>query len=180
MAKIKPEPKNSTNEIQNEIDPKADINTNLKAKKQKKYKEGDNRYHILMALGKEAQKRYNKNMLEGAGNYNLSKLQNTLKFIPNLQTFENEYYLEGDSEEQTRIAYYFEYGTGLFNTRSRKKYITPINFEHMKWKDKKSGKMIFAKRTKGVRPVFAMTKAVLSIKYDLDYLLPKIEKKLGI
>jgi len=138
------------------------------------YKDYSIRYRLLELLGAETQDRYNKNLLYGAGSYNLSKLQGTLKFIPDLKNFKNDYYLEGDTEEQTKVAKYFEYGTGLFNTRTKADYIRPVNAPMMVWKDKHTGKMIFAKKTKGVKPVFAMTKAIKSVDMDMEVLLPRL------
>jgi hypothetical protein len=136
-------------------------------------------YKILLKIGKETQIRYNRNLYHGAGGYNLSKLKDSLKFIPDLQNFENNYYLEGKTEELTKLAYYFEYGTGLFNTRSKKGYIRPINYEYMMWKDPETGALIKAKKTKGVKPVFAMTKAIASVKHDEESIVSKFLDKLA-
>lgn len=141
------------------------------------FKDFSLRYRVLQLMGEEAKVRYNRNLLYGAGEYNLKKLQGTLKFIPDLQNFKNIYYLEGKTDEITKIANYFEYGTGLFNTRTRPRYIRPINYQYMRWQDKDTGQMIFVKKTKGVKPVFAMTKAVKSIELDKEILLPKLIKK---
>jgi len=138
---------------------------------------------ILNELGKIAQKKYNENLLHGAVSYNLGKLRNSLQFSPDPEEFDNAYWIEADSEELTKVAYYFEYGTGIFNTKNRKtarNYITPTNGEYMVWKDKKSQKMIFAKRTKGVRPVFMMTKAINYVRNNYKELLRKIRLKLNI
>lgn len=143
------------------------------------------RLAILFEIGKEAQRRYNHNILTGAGNYNLRMLKNSLQFEPDPYAFENVYWIDTGNEEKNKIADYFEYGTGLFNTKSRagamsRGYIRPIDSNYMVWKNKSSGKMIFAKKTKGVMPVFMMTKAVKSVQFDREYLQRQIRLRLGI
>lgn len=121
----------------------------------------DERLQILTKMGKIAQEKYNDYLLQGAGNYNLQMLRNSLMFFSDVKTFQNVYWIKAKTDELTKVAYYFEYGTGIFNSKSKRgAYIKPKKGEYMVWKSKTSNQMIFAKRTKGVRPVFMMTKAI--------------------
>ena len=137
----------------------------------------DERYIILNELGKIASKKYNEYLLENAGSYNLQRLRNSLQWEPDIKEFDNKYWIDAGSEEMNKIANYFEYGTGIFNTstkRGAKQYILPKQGPYMIWKDHTSQKMIFAKRTKGVRPVLMMTKAVAYIRHNRDVLIRRI------
>lgn len=138
------------------------------------------RFFILTQLGKIAQQKYNDYLLSRAGNYNLQKLRNSLKFLPVVKKFDNKYWIDTGNEELTKVAYYFEYGTGIFNTTNKKAartYIYPRSGPYLIWRDKNSNRMIFAKRTKGVRPIFMMTTAVAYIRQNREVLIRRIRLK---
>ena len=140
---------------------------------------------ILDELGRETQRRYNDNILWRAGGYNLQKLKNSLQFQSDIYSNQNTYWIDTGNEELNRIADYFEYGTGIHNTKSRPgatstDYIRPKKKEFMKWRSKITNKMIFAKQTQGVRPVFMMTTAISSVEHDKDSLQRQIRLHYGI
>jgi len=124
----------------------------------------EERQHVLEYMGEIAQDKYDEYVVEGGNSkgYNLSSLQGSLQFIPDVKAFENDYYLEGDDHKKTEIAYYFEYGTGMFNLKNPSP-IRASKQDFMKWKSK-SGFWRRAKEVKGVYPILAMTKAVLYVK----------------
>ena len=138
---------------------------------------------ILNELGKIAKQKYNEYLLSGSDeyNYNLMKLRNALQFTPDIVNFDNVYWIDTGNEELTKVAYYFEYGTGIFNTvNKRHAYITPKKGEFMVWKDKQSRQLVFVKRTKGVQPIFMMTKAVNYIRNNREVIQRQIRIKLGL
>jgi len=138
---------------------------------------------ILIELGELTRQRYDEYLERNNRGYNLNLLKGSLQFIPMPNAFENEYYLNASDEELTKLAYYFEYGTGLFNTKTRIKanldYIRSKSGKLLRFQDKK-GKLIFTPKVKGVRPVFAMTKAIKSIDQQRDVLQRGIRIRLGI
>ena len=140
------------------------------------------RFLILSELGKIAQQKYNEYLFSGSEsyNYNLRKLRNSLQFEPDISNFDNAYWIDTGNEELTKVAYYFEYGTGIFNTTGRRGYITPKKGEFMVWKDKQSRQLVFVKRTKGVQPIFMMTKAVNYIRNNREVIQRQIRIKLGL
>jgi len=132
----------------------------------------DMKLHILNSIGKIAQGRYNQNLFFGAKGYNLRMLMNTLHFEPNLSTFENRYWIETGSQELDKLAHYFEYGTGIYNSKGPKRMIKPRSVGKMVFPGTKkfAGQMIFTDEIKGVKPVFMMTKAVESVKNERNML----------
>jgi len=139
------------------------------------------RYAILDELGKEAQRRYDRILTMNPRGYNLGFLRGSLKYTPNMFTFDNEYSIEAQNLELTKIAYYFEYGTGLYNTRRRsanRQRITPVMKDALSFVS--NGKRVFAKEVKGVKPVYMMFKATKSVEHDRLHLQRKIRLRLGI
>jgi len=120
---------------------------------------------ILTELGKIAQDKYDEYIVQGgmAKGYNLHVLMGSLKFSPDIESFENDYWLEGKDEHWTKIANYFEYGTGLYNQnragRYRAGYIKPQVQDYMKFVAK-DGKFVMTQRVRGVHGIFAMEKAI--------------------
>ena len=139
---------------------------------------------ILTELGLVAQAKYDEFVVQGgqAKGYNLYKLQGSLSFRPNIQTFENEYWLEGRDSEWTKIAEYFEYGTGLHNQRRAGKYragyIKPKVQKYLQFVAK-DGNFVSTKRVAGVKPIFAMTKAVKFVEFNRDRLQRDIRLRLA-
>lgn len=134
----------------------------------------EERYLILLELGRIAQEKYDE-FIYSAGlvaGYNLKKLQGSLQFEPNEYEFANYYYLEGKDEKWTDIANYFEYGTGLYNTkragRYRGGYIRPVHAEYMNFISKKTGKWVTTDKVRGVRAMMAMQKAVKFIEFNRE------------
>jgi len=128
------------------------------------------RLAILIRLGELAQQKYDEFVIQGGNSkgYSLGPLTGSLQYVPNIATFENEYYLEGRDEHWTNIAYFFEYGTGLHNvTRASeaRAYIKPTESSYLKFVTKQ-GKWVTTKQVEGVYPVFAMTKAVKYIEFN--------------
>ena len=142
----------------------------------------EERLTILIELGEIAREKYNKNLFFGAGSYNLGILKDSLQYAPNTEEFENYYWVDAGSERLNEISNFFEYGTGLFNTK-RKGKSRPIKSKSgkvMKFKSSKTGKMVFAKQVKGVKPVFMFTKTMRTMEFDRQYLQRQIRVKLGI
>ena len=136
---------------------------------------------ILNALGEIAQAKYDELVSYNHYGYNLLKLKGSLKYKSNIELFHNEYYLEGVNDEWTRIAKYFEYGTGLYNTkrsgRYRAGYIKPTKaHKYLAFMGTKkfAGQLILAKRVKGVRPVFAMLNTLAFMRKRKNELQLKI------
>lgn len=131
----------------------------------------EERAEILYRLGEIAQKKYDEFVIQGgsAKGYNLTPLVGSLQFKMNVEAFENDYWLEQVDEHWTKVAIYFEYGTGLFNTtragKYRAGYIKPVVEEYLSFVAK-DGKFVKTKRVKGVQPVFAMTKAIKYVEFN--------------
>lgn len=125
--------------------------------------------NLLHQLGIVAQELYDYNITRNEQGYNLHKLQGSLKFAIDPHTMSNHYYLEGKDEKWTNIAYYFEYGTGLYNSkragRYRAGYIHPVTEDYMTFLAK-DGKWVSTDRVKGVRPILAMNKALRWINHN--------------
>lgn len=142
----------------------------------------EERLIILEELGKVAQEKYNDILSSNHRGYNLSLLQGSLQFRPDIKTFDNDYWIETGSDELNKIASYFEYGTGLFNSKTKssaRKYITPVTSEYMRF-IAKDGNLVFAKQTRGVKPIFMMTKAVQHVAFNRPYIQRQIRIREGI
>jgi len=113
---------------------------------------------ILTELGHMAQKKYDDLISHNRHDYKLKDLKGSLKFEVDIRRNLNTYWLEGETEALTKLANYFEYGTGLHNTKDPKSYIKPIYSKVLKFKVKNL--MVYAKKTQGVKPTFAFTRAV--------------------
>lgn len=127
---------------------------------------------ILETLGEFAQQKYNEFVDRNSEGYNLSVLKGCLQYEINLDTFDLDYYLEGRDQGLTDIANYFEYGTGLYNSKRAGKYragyIKPVHQKYMMFMGTKAfeGDFIKTKRVKGVKPIFAMTKTIAFMKQN--------------
>lgn len=139
---------------------------------------------ILQRLGELAQEKYDEFLMQGASakGYNLEILKGSLKFDTDVFSFDNVYYLEGSDDNITRFANYFEYGTGLYNTKRAGKYragyIKPVDAEYMTFLSNKTGKFVKAKKTKGVEPIFAMEKAKKYVEFNRDVIQRNIRLEL--
>jgi hypothetical protein len=133
---------------------------------------------ILNEIGRITKGRYNQNLYFGSQGYNLGLLMNALKYKVT-KDLELKCWIDAGDEKLNRIALYFEYGTGLNNTEGRRKRIFARKSEFMKFKDKK-GKWVTAREVSGVRPIFMMTKAILSVKNEWDWRIQQAGRKLGI
>ena len=132
----------------------------------------DEKSLILDQLGRIAQDKYDEFIVAGGSvhGYDLEKLKGSLQFKQNPETFDNEYWLQGDDDHWTKIAEYFEYGTGLYNTKRAGKYragyIKPVVAEYMRFVSMKGGKhWVTTDRVKGVHPIFAMEKSIKYIEF---------------
>ena len=145
----------------------------------------DEKLKILNELGKIAQEKYDEYIVAGgnAKGYNLIKLRGSLQFIPIIEEFENQYFLQGKNQKETDIANYFEYGTGLYNTKRAGKYragyIRPVSGEYMQFVAK-DGKFVTTAQVKGVHPIFAMTKAVKYVTFHRKSFQREIRLMLNI
>lgn len=143
----------------------------------------EEKLEILQQLGEIAQEKYDEYIVQGGmtKGYNLTKLKGSLKFEPDVEAFENEYYLEGEDEQWTKIANYFEYGTGLYNQRRAGKYragyirANVADFMRFKTKD---GKWVVTDKVRGVQPIFAMEKAIKYVQFNRKKLQREI--RLGL
>lgn len=136
---------------------------------------------VLERMGRLAQSKYNQNLFFGGKGYNLRFLMDTLYYAPDLEAFDNEYWVDTGTEEGNKIADYFEYGTGLYNTKGRKKMIRPKRDDKMKFEGTKKfkGQFIFTKEVKGVKPVFMMTRAVNSVRHERNKIINETLRKMG-
>lgn len=138
------------------------------------------RMAILQELGETARERFDYNLVNNSSGYNLRIFRGALQYSPDIENFENAYFIDTGNDELNTIAEYFEYGTGIYNTRFRGRgMIRPRVKQAMKFLAK-NGKAVFAKEVKGVRPVFMMRKAVKSVEFDRKELQRQIRINLGI
>ena len=134
---------------------------------------------ILHRLGAIAQEKYDEFVVQGgtAKGYNLRPLVGSLQYTINLGKFDNDYYLEGTDSHWTDVAYYFEYGTGLYNQkragRYRAGYIRPTTQKYMSFVAK-DGNFVVTDKVKGVHPVFAMEKAKKYVEFKRKMLQRQI------
>jgi len=142
----------------------------------------EERLIILYELGEIARQKYNQFLLAGAGSYNLGILRDSLQYEPDVYAFENTYWIDTGNERLNEIANYFEYGTGLFNVKKKgmAKPIKSRSGKKMKFQSSMTGKMIFAKEVKGVKPVMMLAKTIKSMQFNRSYLQRAIRVRLGI
>jgi len=134
----------------------------------------EERLEILFNLGEIVQDKYDEFVIQGQNpsgkKYNLYVLKGFLKFQPDTEAFENYYYLEGTDMHWTKIANYFEYGTGIHNQQfvgrsyttgrfQSKGVIKPLIQQYMTFMTK-AGRWVQTDRVEGVYPVAAMSKAI--------------------
>jgi len=141
------------------------------------------RLMILDEIGKYARKMYNRYLVQNSQGYDLSLLHDALQYAPDVDSFENDYWVDTGDEKLNDLASYFEYGTGMYNTKYRKSNRTRIT-------SKTAGKaMVFRKpwkgisgamSVKGVRPVFMFRRTLKSIEFNRPYIQREIRFKLGI
>jgi hypothetical protein len=137
------------------------------------------RLEILNELGKLAQERYADIISINHFGYDLDIIKDGLQFKPNVQTFENEYWIDNGSEELNLIAHYFEYGTGIQNTSGPGKAIIPLQKKAMKFFAKR-GALIFARRVKGVRPLFMFERTMSEMNNNRSRLMRRFRLELDI
>ena len=138
---------------------------------------------ILHELGKIAQGKYDDFIISGgtARGYKLYPLKGSLQYQPNMSSFDNEYWLQGTDDHWTKVAIWFEYGTGLYNQkragRYRAGYIKPVIKDYMTFVAK-DGKFVKTDRVKGVHPILAMTKAIKYVEFNRKHLQKEIRLRL--
>lgn len=137
------------------------------------------RFEILNEMGNIARKRYDEILDINHFGYNLEVLKGGLHFRPNVLTFENEYWVEYPTEELNLIAGYFEFGTGINNTKGPKDYIRPTQKKAMKFVAKRGG-LTFAKKVRGVRPLFMFERTMSEMKNNKQSLQRKFRIEAGI
>lgn len=133
------------------------------------------KYFALEQLGNEVQKRYKQNLRRNTQGYNLKLIENGVKFESDPVTFSNMYFFDNGEDKLDKIALYFEFGTGLYNSSGKGQPIKPKTAEYMTWIGKE-GKRMFAKEVKGVQPIFALKKAIKSVENDAKRLVRKIRE----
>lgn len=134
---------------------------------------------ILQTLGTLAQEKYDEEVTHNQYGYNLSLLKGSLQYESDLIAFENYYYLENPDPELNDLAHYFEYGTGLFNTKNRRGPIIPVTKSILKFRKEWNG-IMFARQVKGVRPIFAFTTTVQYMRQNRQHLQREIRLTNGI
>ena len=131
------------------------------------------RIAILVALGNIAREKYNEYVTKSHNEHNYALgnvLRGALRFHPDPVAFENHYYLEGLSEKVTQLALYFEYGTGLYNTKGTQEPIKPKSKPYFTFYSKKHKTWIKVKEIKGVKPGFYAMKAIKYVENNVLYL----------
>ena len=113
----------------------------------------DERLIILNELGLEVQSRFNKNIKYNPHGYNLKLLLNSLHFAPDVNNFENYYWVDTGHDKLNELANYFEHGTGVHNTQFRRGPIVPIHADIL-WFRKEWMGIKAATMVQGVQPVF--------------------------
>lgn len=143
----------------------------------------DERYLILMEIGRYAQNRYKEYVTQNKYGYDLSLLKDALQFEPDIENFENVYYINTGNDELDMMAKYFENGTGLYNTKYRKgdrKKITSLTKgKRMRFRKPWHG-MKGAYSVAGVKPIYMMRRTLKSIEFNRPYLQREIRIRLGI
>lgn len=144
------------------------------------------RYYILQELGKIAQRIFNKNLevrsTRENKRYNLNFIKDALKFESDPITFTNTYWVDVGSEDGNKIAAYYEYGTGLYNTKHRiigRDYIRPKNYDFLHFINN-DGKHIYTKAVKGVEGIHYFRRTMNTINKNEEYLIQRIRNELGI
>lgn len=140
---------------------------------------------ILNKLGKYAQAKYDEFIVSGgdALGYNLMALRGSLQFEIDVDNFENFYYIEGTDKHWTDVALYFEYGTGLYNSKRAGRYhagyIKPVTADYLRFLTKKSPRhWVTTDRVTGVRPVLAANKAIKLVEFERRKLQREIRLEL--
>jgi len=141
------------------------------------------RLSILTALGKYAQKRYNEYVTNNRYGYNLKLLKGALQFVPDVDAFENEYFVDTGSRKLNSIAAYFENGTGLYNTKYKhtgRARIEPGTGKMLLYFRKPWHGIKAMASVRGVRPVFMLKRTMKSIEFNRAVLQRQIRINLGI
>jgi len=141
------------------------------------------RLRILEALGEIAKKKFDRLLSDNHQGYDLDYLQGSLKYEPNVDNFENFYYTDTGNEEDDRILDYFEYGTGMYNTKTRvaarKSITSKTPGKAMRFRKPYKGQT-GAMSVKGVRPIFMFRKTIKSMEFNRPYLQKQIRLSMGI
>ena len=148
----------------------------------------DERALILQEFGEYAQGVFNTIVNSRPKGYNLAFLDGALHFERDTKTFTNNYWVDTGSDHGNDLAKYFEYGTGLYNTKyqssGRGKITSNTKGKLMKfrkpWVSPNGKKMTGAFEVKGVQPVYMMMRAIKSVKNNRSALLRNARFKLGI
>lgn len=115
---------------------------------------------ILNEMGREAEARYQYNLKQSG--YKWEHFDMAFHWEPDVVAFDNSYWLDTGNEHLNKILTWLEYGTGLFGPKG--KMIVPKTKKFMKFKI--NTRWIFARRIKGIKPMFAFTKAIESVRNE--------------
>lgn len=131
------------------------------------------RRRILSLVGREAERRYQYNLVQTG--YQGEVFKHAFKFEIDEENFQNYYYLDTGSVRLNLILQYLEYGTGLYGSLKSKwiesTRISPTTGKRLLLKFNYEGRFIFTRKVRGVKPGFMFSKAVDSIQKDMDKLV---------
>ena len=137
---------------------------------------------ILDELGKIAERRYKTN-LRNAGIKGYMHFNYAFNYAPDIDAFDNEYWIDTGNDHLNRILKFLEYGTGLYGpnkTPISSKKISAKTGNPLLLKFKYKGRQLFKASVKGIKPAFMFTKAVESVRHERARLQRAIRVRLGI
>ena len=129
---------------------------------------------ILDEIGREAEERFKYNLRQSG--YKWRHFDQAFHWAPNVETFDNDYWLDAGDDHLNKVLQWLEYGTGLFGPKGQ--MILPKTRRYMKFR--KKGNIIFARKVKGIKPMFAFTKAIESVRNERVGLQKQIRHFLNI
>ena len=144
---------------------------------------------VLDLVGKSISGKFNQNIYFGSGSYNLSLLKDSLQYEIDTQKISISLYIDTGNDHLNDVAYYFEYGTGLHNTKGAKDYIRPVSQQAMIFREKignvksgisPKGAIVYTKAVKGVKPIFMFARTIKWAETNLKYLQEKALRKSGL
>ena len=131
---------------------------------------------ILNAIGEEAERRYQENLVQ-TGYKGLYKFMDAFNFEPDIQAFDNNYWLDTGDTETTRILTYLEYGTGLYGPNQKPIQSSKISEKtgvNTLLKFKYRGVQLYKMTVKGIKPGFMFTKAIESVRNERNMLMRNV------
>jgi len=129
---------------------------------------------ILDEIGQEAENRYIYNLRQSG--YKTEQFDTAFHWEPDVDLFDNSYFLDTGDQHLNKVLQYLEYGTGLYGPKGR--IIKPVAKKMMKFNI--DGQTIFTRRVKGIKPMFAFTKAIESVRNERVGLQRQIRHYLNI